>query len=428
MPDAHPPAPHGHSHGGHDLAIASYMRVVVAVIAVATVIGLVLLWPRGEAPDLAASTSGIDLVDATITGIDTQDCVDPLEGAPTQCRVVSVDLTSGPTAGEPGTFLSSLIDFSQPEFEVGEKVVLSYNELAPPEFQYSFAEYQRRSPLVLLALVFAAVVIGFGRWKGVRALAGLAVSLAVLLVFMLPSILRANNAIAVALVATSAIAFAALYLAHGVSPFTTVALVGTLLSVVFITFVAWLAAGAASLTGLSDGSLQILRVTAEAVDPRAILIAGIVVGALGVLDDVTVTQVSAVAELRDANPGMTRRQVYGAAIRIGRDHITSTVNTLVLAYAGASMALLLYFFQEGRSIGQVLNREVVAVEVIRTLVGSIGLVLSVPITTALAVAISQPAGTSHPSREERRHPTPVERSAPSPASWDDFGPVGNDVR
>lgn len=186
--DPHPP--HGHAHGGHDLATASYMRVVAVVIAIATIIRLVVLWPRGDAPDLAASTSGIDLVDATITAIGTVACTDPVEGAPTQCRLVSVDVTSGSPTGQAGTFLSSVIDFSQPEFEVGEKVVLSYNELAPPEFQFSFAEYQRRAPLVLLALVLAAVVVGFGKWKGVRALAGLTVSLGVLSV---PSALRATQ-------------------------------------------------------------------------------------------------------------------------------------------------------------------------------------------------------------------------------------------
>ena len=192
----------------------------------------------------------------------------------------------------------------------------------------------------------------------------------------------------VALVTTSVVAFAALYIAHGVNASTTVALVGTLGSVVFITILAVVVTHFAHLTGLSDENFQVLRVTAEAIDPRGLLIAGIVISALGVLDDVTVTQVAAVNELRQANPAMTRSEVYHAAVRIGRDHVASTVNTLVLAYAGASVALLLFFFQEGRSVGQVLNRELVAIEIVRALIGSIGLIAAVPVTTALAAATS----------------------------------------
>lgn len=387
---------HSHGHDDHPLEVGSALRVGVIVVAIATMIGLVVLWPRGSAPDLSATTRGIDYVDATITAIETQDCIDPIELAPTQCRSVTVDITSGPDDGRTGTFLSSLIDFSLPDFEVGERLVLADNPRAPAEFRYVFVEYQRRTPLVLLGLLFAAVVIGFGRWKGLRALAGLTVSLGVILVFLLPSLLRGNNAVAVALVTVSVVAFAALYIAHGISRSTTVALAGTLLSVYLITFLASVVTGLASVTGLSDSSLQILRVTAEAVDPRAILIAGIVIGALGVLDDVTVTQVSAVAELRHANPAMSRKELYQSAIRIGRDHVASVVNTLVLAYVGASMGLMLFFFQEGRTIPQILNREIVAVEIIRTLVGSIGLVISVPLTTALAIATSETRTRSTP--------------------------------
>jgi uncharacterized membrane protein len=171
---------------------------------------------------------------------------------------------------------------------------------------------------------------------------------------------------------------------------------------------------AAKLTGLTDEASQVLRVTAEAIDPRGLVIAGTVVGALGVLDDVTVTQVAAVAELRAVNPSLTRRELYGRGIRIGRDHVSSTVNTLVLAYAGASLPLLLYFLQGGQPWSRMITREVVAIEVIRTLVGSIGLVMAVPVTTALAAlaserAVEPPAGTT---------------SASSEASWDQFAPQG----
>ncbi|MGD9798207.1 MAG: YibE/F family protein [Acidimicrobiia bacterium] len=329
----------------------------------ATVVGLVALWPRGDAPDLSASTRGLTQVDATVTAVEIVGCTDPVEGLPTECQLVEVDVTSGPTAGEQASFLSS--------------------------------------------------VVAFARWKGVRALAGLAVSFVVIIAFLLPSLLRDNNAVLVALVTTSVIAFAALYLAHGVSMATTVALLGTFGSVLLITLLAAIVTAAAKLSGLADESYQTLRVTAEAVDPRGILIAGIVIGALGVLD-VTVTQVSAVAELRHADPGLSPPQLYRSAIRIGRDHVASTVNTLVLAYVGASLALLLLFLQEGRGIDQILGREIVAIEIVRTLVGSIGLILSVPLTTALAVLVRVDDtlhGHAHP--DPPRPPTDATGSGPA---------------
>jgi uncharacterized membrane protein len=360
-----------------------YLRPLVLVVAGLTLVGLIALWPRHGIPKLSDEGGSLPYVKATVQDAITVRCTDPEEGLPTKCREYGVHLAHGRSA----TFLVSSIDFSVPAIHPGDHVVLAYNRLAPPEFRYSFVEFDRSTPLLGLAIVFVIVVVGFGRWKGVRAIAGLAISALVVMFFLLPALLNGRNTTVAALVATSVVAFAALYIAHGITKSTTVALVGTLASVLLIAAIATVFTALARMTGLSDESFQLLRVTAEALDPRGVLIAGVVLGALGVLDDVTVTQVSAVAELRDANPSMSRRETYLAATRIGRDHVASTVNTLVLAYAGASLALLLFFFQEGRSVGQILNREVVAVEMARALIGSIGLVVAVPITTALAVAV-----------------------------------------
>ena len=159
------------------------------------------------------------------------------------------------------------------------------------------------------------------------------------------------------------------------------------------------------------------------------------IGSLGVLDDVTVTQVSAVWELRQADPTLGARASYGAAVRIGRDHIASTVNTLVLAYAGASLPLLLIFTEAQRPWSTVITSETVAVEVVRTLVGSIGLVASVPITTGLAALVvskEQPSRPARGSSRSRVRPRPPKQAPPAteapeepprkPASWDDFAP------
>ena len=292
----------------------------------------------------------------------------------------------------------------------------------------------------LLAL-FVVAVIAVGRWQGARALAGLAISGLILVLFVVPSLLRDESAVLVALTGTVAIAYLALYLAHGFHHATTVALAGTLASLAIITALALLVAEVAQLSGLANEEAQALRVTASALDLRGLLVAGIVVGALGVLDDVTVTQVSAVSALRRANPGLERVQLYREAMRVGKDHVASTVNTLVLAYAGATLPLVLLFSQGAKSTGRILTSEIVAVEVVRMLVGSIGLILAVPITTALAAAVlgadddvhaGHDHGHLHDETLDRvRRSTDPELDPADDGSlepdWDDFGPRADPI-
>jgi uncharacterized membrane protein len=352
---------------------------------------LVVLWPRGSAPVIDAT--GIIEVRATIDTVEHGRCPSvEVADADTDCQIVEARVTSGPSKGDLAYLELRDIDFSIPELSAGDKVILRYSPDAPAPFNYYFWDFQRATPLWTLAALFALVVIVVGRLRGLRALVGLAASLSIIVGFLLPSLLRGNDALAVALVATVTVAVVVLYLTHGVNAITTIALLGTLASLVVIVVLAAVFVEAAHLTGLSDESAQVLRVTATAIDPRGLLIAGTVIGALGVLDDITVTQVSAVVELRDVSPDLDAPQLYRRAMRIGRDHIASTVNTLVLAYVGASLPLLLFFTQAGQSIGRVSTREVVAAEIVRTLVGSIGLVLAVPMTTALAVYALRPSG------------------------------------
>jgi uncharacterized membrane protein len=257
----------------------------------------------------------------------------------------------------------------------------------PEDLRYTFADFQRSRPLLLLAALFVGAVVALGRWNGFRALGGLVLSLIVLVKFVLPSILDGNNAIAVSLVGASLVMLAALYLAHGFNDRTTTAVVGTMFSLALTGLLAFVFVRFSRITGLADEDARILQLAADQVSLEGLVLGGIIIGTLGVLDDVTVTQVSAVWELHQANPTLGVRGLYRAALRIGRDHIASTVNTLVLAYAGASLPLLILFVEVQRGLGDVLTGETVATEVVRTLVGSIGLVASVPITTILAAVV-----------------------------------------
>ncbi len=193
----------------------------------------------------------------------------------------------------------------------------------------------------------------------------LVASLFVIGAFALPRLLAGSNSVAVALVTASVIAFVALFLAHGFDVSTAVALISTLAALVVTGLLALVFVWSSNLTGLADESVGYLDVLGTSIDPRGLLLAGILIGSLGVLDDVTVTQVSAVLELKRAAPHASVNELYQRGVRIGRDHISSTVNTLFLAYAGAALPLLLLFRQAGQAIGSVATREIVAVEVVQ---------------------------------------------------------------
>ena len=364
------------------------LLAAVAVAALATVVGLLALWPDGDRPDVSEELGlRADLVRGTVQLTEELPCegTAPEEGI--DCILVHVRLDSGPDKGDV-IVVENPVGPSTPDIGGGDGLVLGFAEDAPPGQQYYFADFERRTPLLWLGVIFAVAVIALGRWRGLRALVGLGITLVVLITFMLPALLEGSSPVAVAIVGASAILLVNLYLAHGFDVRTTTAVIGTLVSLGLIGVLAVAFVAATHLTGLASEEAGVLQALAGQVDARGLLLGGVIIGSLGVLDDVTVTQASAVWELREANPAYGARQLYRSALRIGRDHIASTVNTLVLAYAGASLPLLVLLVEAERGMGDVLTGETVAAEVVRTLVGSIGLVASVPITTALAAAVA----------------------------------------
>lgn len=252
---------------------------------------------------------------------------------------------------------------------------------------YQFADFQRRTTLVWVALLFVIAVVVLGRWRGLAALAGLVLSIAVIMLFVVPAILDGRSPVWVAVVGASAIAIVALYLAHGFNDKTTVALLGTIGALVLTAVLSAIVVAIAEISGFAAEESSLLTLF-DGIDVKGLVLAGIVLGAAGALDDVTITQASAVWELRSADPRMSVTELTRRGLRIGRDHIASTVNTLLLAYAGASLPLLILFVLSSQSLGTIANSEVVAVEIIRTLVGSTGLVAAVPFTTWLAARVA----------------------------------------
>ena len=388
----------GHSHHSHEgpswnppAYIDRSLWIAVATWAALTLIGLIVLWPSG-------SSSGSNAVDPTVHGYVVAAAVQPCSGTAVsdlvECRVLTVQLEDGKAIGEQTNLELGITSSRGKQPEVGDDLVLTATRLADGTTIYNFTDYERSSALWVLAILFAFTVVVFGRWRGVGALAGLAISVVVLVAFVLPALLEGSNPVGVAIVGASIIAFASLYLAHGFSAATNVALLSTLAALGLTGVLAWAFIEFTSLSGLSDENALFLDTLGVHLDPRGLLLAGIVIGSLGVLDDVTVTQVSAVSELHRARPEATFAELYRSALVIGRDHISSTVNTLFLAYAGAALPLLLLFTEVRQAIATTATRELVAVEIVRTLVGSIGLVASVPIATGLAAAVVTVVRTS----------------------------------
>ena len=400
---------HGHGHGhSHGPAAPASRRVRLLLIwmltplALATVVGMLVLYPWGKPSPTSVVPQGTP-VHATITSTATGPCLaqgqvqvgNQADPGAKPCLTVGLNMTDGPADGK-SLKLTVPIEPSTPRFAAGDAVVLAYNGgNANDSASFQLIDFQRGTPLFVLAALFAVAVLVLGRWQGVAALVALVLSFVVIALFILPAILAGENPLLVAIVAAGAIMFIALYLTHGLSARTSAAVLGTLVSLALIGVLSAIFSAAASLTGLDDSTSTLIGSLGHGIDARGLLLAGVVIGALGVLDDVTVTQTSAVWELRRANPDLTWRQLYGSGLRIGRDHVGSAVNTLVMAYAGAALPVLLYSSISGVGLGALLGSEEIAQEIVRTLAGSVGIVAAVPVTTVLAALIASREPVTH---------------------------------
>jgi uncharacterized membrane protein len=369
----------------------------MSVIAGLVLLGLIALWPT-DRPDLDLSLFGFadDVVRSEVVGASVEPCSYAQE---LDCRAYEFSLldealgqrVSLEFPDEPG----------QPDLAAGDVVYLSAVDFEEGVVDYQYADQDRGLVLVALGLLFAVAVVALGRFRGVAALLGLVLSIAVLLWFILPAIISGEDAVLVALVGGGAIALISLYLAHGYNPLTHVAALGAFSALVLTTALSWLVLAVANFSGVATEEAFFLLALPD-VDLNGLLLAGIVLGAIGALDDVTVTQASAVWEVHGANPSLDASELYASGLRVGRDHIVSTVNTLLLAYAGASLPLLILFTLAGQSLGFVASSEIVAVEIVRTLVGSIGLVAAVPMTTWLSSRVVKRVEPATASRQPTR--------------------------
>ncbi|MGK5170270.1 YibE/F family protein [Geodermatophilus sp. CPCC 205761] len=406
-PDAPPPTPEVLTRRRRAVWL---MLLLLVPVGLATIVGLVVLWPDGE-PTRAEQAAVLVLPPGTtypegrVSTVEPFDCSLPgAEQQPAQqltCAVVVVEVLDGVGAGE-FQQLEVPAEVYAAGIAEGDVLVLTRDAGAEGAGQYAFYDYDRDVPIVALTVAFAVVTVAVARLRGLAALVGLAFAFFIMLQFLLPGLLGDASPTLVSLVGSAAIMFVVLYLAHGFSARTTTALVGTLFGLALVAVLGAVGVATARLTGLTSEETTTLLGYDPALDFSGLVLAGVVVAGLGVLNDVTITQASAIWQLHEVDPDMTWQQLHSRGMAVGRDHIASTVYTIVFAYAGASLPLLMLFEVYAQPWDVVLTSSAMAEEVIRTLVGSIGLVLAVPVTTAAGAFFAKAAGTAAGAATDRR--------------------------
>jgi len=352
----------------------------VGGLAALTALGLVALWPRdAPAPRLPAVPE--NLRGADVLGVTSEGCA---ADASPGCRILRVRVEGRETTAE------LIGDAFSPPVNPGDRVRVAPSPTGVASEPFVFVDFDRRAPIVWLAVAFAVVILLLARRRGLFALLGLAASGVVLVAFVVPAILDGRPPLLVALVGASAVLLVTLALAHGPGVTSVAAALGAAVTLTLTALLALLLVEVAQLSGfVSEQALLLRGLGGGALSPQGLLLAGIVIAALGVLDDVAVSQAATVLALQRAAPDRPARAQYAEAITVGRDHLAATVNTLALAYAGAALPVLLAFSSTGTSLLEAVNREIVAQEVVALLVGSIGIACAVPLTTAVAVVLAR---------------------------------------
>jgi uncharacterized membrane protein len=374
-----------------DTRAGRWLVGVVAVVAVLTAVGLVVLWPSGSGPSVGGAPA---TVGGTVVEVRSAACGGPTDQ---QCRTAVVRVEDGPDRGAEVDVLLGPAEVS-PDLRQDQGVRLVDQSPAPgtpgaedldPDAAptYAFSSVDRRAPLIVLAVLFGLLGAFVARGRGVLALLGTALSLSLVVLWLVPSILDGHPPLLVATVGALAVMFVTTVLTYGITAQSLAAVTGIGLSLLVAGLLGVLWTDIAGLDGKeSDLSSFALQAGGE-LPLGGILLAGMVIGALGVITDTVVSQVSTVAALHRANPALPPRTLYREAFVVGRDHLAATIHTLVMAYAGATLPLLLVASASSVGLGDAINDAELAEPIVSTLVGSAALVLSVPLSTALAAAL-----------------------------------------
>jgi uncharacterized membrane protein len=270
-------------------------------------------------------------------------------------------------------------------YKKGDSVMVTAEKTVDNKDLYYITDYVRNTSLYWLFGLFVALTVFIGRKRGILSLLGMGFSFLIIFTFVLPQISAGTDPVFVAILAAMVIIPVSFILSHGISKKTIAAMIGTYIALVITGMLAGFFVDFVRLTGFASDEVNYVQATtANTIDVKGLLLAGMIIGVLGILDDITITQAAVVAQLKKAMPEASFSEIYAKAMDVGRDHIASVVNTLILVYTGASLPLLLLFINNPIPFSQVINYEMLAEEIVRTLVGSIGLILAIPLTTFIA--------------------------------------------
>jgi uncharacterized membrane protein len=319
-------------------------------------------------------------------------------GIPGISQEVLVEIISGKRKGERVEFINDFI-----EVNVGDIVFINQLTTADGETIYSIAEHDRRGVLLLFTLLFIAVFLLVAGRKGILSLISLAAVLAVIFLFLLPALLSGASPVLVSVAFAVLIMALVMFITHGLTPSTFAAFLGATTTLIVVSILAHLAVTAARFSGFADDAALYLDLAmGGTLNIAGILLGSIIIGVIGVLDDITITQTALTAELKLANPSLSQKEIFQRAMRVGREHISALVNTLALAYTGAALPMLLFLSLSDVSPLILINREMLAVEILRTVIGSMGLVFAVPLTTWFALFFIKRKDKAMEDRAHRR--------------------------
>ena len=391
------------------------LGAILGAILLCTALATAALWPDSDRVQIrGAGAADSEILTARVTAVTPTPCgpagaampqAGPAEAAAaSDCLEVRATLP----IGKPVTFTIDHTNAHPVTPREGDRVrVITSTSAESAGVNYYFYDYPRSGKMLTVAAVFALIVVGVGRWRGALSLVGVAAAVVVVVGFVLPAVLAGQPPILVAVTASVGIMMLVLYLAHGISHRTTAALFGAIFGILFTAIAGFAVTRWLRFSGLASTEDASLSMSVPGLNMNDLLTATIVIAGLGVLNDITVAQASAVWEMRELNPHASKRRLYLAAMRIGRDHIASSIYTLVFAYVGAMLGVLLLIYTYPRDLVDLITSEQIAQEVVRTLIGAAGLVLSMPVTTGLAVLFAkdpEDTGTAGVTEElELRH-------------------------
>lgn len=339
--------------------------------------------PAGENVQLAQGES--EILRARVEDVLEQGVLD--QGEVSQpYQLLRLTVTSGSLSGQELTLEYGSLVFTNEArlFRKGDRVLVERTRTMEGEDVFHVTDYVRTGPLLWLTFLFMGATLLLSGWQGLRSLMGMGVSLAVILLFIVPQILAGRNPLVVAILGSVVMMGISLYLVYGWSSKTHVAVFGLMLSLVATGLLAVWSVNWTRLSGFGSEEAGFLQVAGVQLDTRGLLLAGIMIGTLGALDDIAIGQSSTIFELSKANPSLTWQTLFKHGMTVGRDHIAAMVNTLLLAYVGAALPLVLMFSVFTEPVGITINREIIAEEIVRTLVGSLGLLAGVPLTSLIA--------------------------------------------